>query len=336
MPRSRTWPNDQSLASLSRGSAPPIATESKKLPPARGPHGRCSVAAMTSSAPHWAIIDGHRVPHQGASVHVSDLGLRRGFAVFEMFRVERGVPLFLEHHLARLAHSAQVIALPLPRDADAIASDVHALVEANAPDVNAVQILLTGGPSSDGVTFQRPTSIVTTMNLAPRPSAPTGATLITHRHTRELPEAKSTNYLTAMRLATTMRAAGAIDVLYHDNVHAAECARSALAIVKGDTLVTRREGVLESVSMQNLLGLARERMPVEERAITLAELQAADEVLTTGSVRGLVPIVAIDGRPVGDGAVGPHARALFEAFAAHVDAYVAARRRGVPPMAEAP
>ena len=229
---------------------------------------------MTSPAPHWAIIDGHRVPHQGASVHVSDLGLRRGFAVFEMFRVERGVPLFLEHHLARLAHSAQVIALPLPRDADAIASAVHALVEANAPDVNAVQILLTGGPSSDGVTFRQPTSIVTTMNLAPRPSVATGATLITHRHTRELPEAKSTNYLTAMRLATTMRTAGAIDVLYHDGVHAAECARSALAILLGDTLVTRREGVLESVSMQNLLGLARERMPVEERAITLDELQA--------------------------------------------------------------
>ena len=39
-----------------------------------------------------------------------------------------------------------------------------------------------------------------------------------------------------------------------------------------------------------------------------------------------MPIVAIDGRPVGDGTVGPRARALFEAFAAHVDAYVAARR----------
>jgi len=54
---------------------------------------------MTLPAPHWAIVDGHRVPHDGATVHVSDLGLRRGFAVFEMFRVEQGVPLFLEHHI---------------------------------------------------------------------------------------------------------------------------------------------------------------------------------------------------------------------------------------------
>ena len=284
---------------------------------------------MTSPAPRWAIIDGHRVPHESATVHVSDLGLRRGFAVFEMFRVEAGVPLFLEAHLARLARSTQTIGLPLPRDIDALAIDVHAIVEANAADVAAVQILVTGGPASDGVTFRQPTCVVTSMNLPPRPTAPAAATLITHRHTRELPEAKSTSYLTFMQLAASMHAAGAIDVLYHDGVHVTECARSALAVIKGDTLVTRREGVLESVSMTNLLGLARQRLPVEERAITLDELHTADEVLTTGAVRGVVPITAIDGRPVGDGTVGPHARALFTAFAAHVDDSVAAQRGGM-------
>jgi len=284
---------------------------------------------MTPPAARWAILDGQRVPHEGATVHVSDLGLRRGFAVFEMFRVEQGVPLFLEAHLARLARSAHAIGLPLPRDIDALSTDVHALVEGNAADVTAMQILLTGGPSSDGVTFRQPSCVVTSMQLPPRPTAPAAATLLTHRHTRELPEAKSTNYLTFMRLAAAMRAAGAIDVLYHDGVHVTECARSALAVVLGDTLVTRREGVLESVSMTNLLDLARQRMPVEERSITLGELHAADEVLTTGAVRGVVPITAIDARPVGDGSVGPHAFALFTAFAAHVDDYVAARRGGM-------
>jgi branched-chain amino acid aminotransferase len=281
---------------------------------------------MTIPAARWAIIDGQPVPHESATVHVSDLGLRRGFAVFEMFRVEAGVPLFLEHHLARLAGSAAAIDLPLARALDDVAADVHAVVASNGPGVTAVQILLTGGPSDDGVTFRQPTCVVTAMSLPPRSAAPSGGRLVTHRHTRELHEAKSTNYLTAMRLAASMRAAGAIDILYHDGVHATECARSALAVVLDGTLVTRREGVLESVSMTQLLGLARERMRVEERAITLDELDAADEVLTTGSVRGVAPIVAIDDRPIGDGAVGPHAHALFAAFAAHVDGYVAARR----------
>jgi len=283
---------------------------------------------MTSAAPSWAIIDGQRVPHDGATVHVSDVGLRRGFAVFEFFRVVQGVPLFLEDHLARLARSAHAIGLPLPRDADAIATDVRAVIEANAPDVTAVHVLLTGGPSDDGVTFRHPTSAVTATLVPPRATAPVATALVTHRHTRELPEAKSTNYLTFMRLAAEVRAAGAIDVLYHDDVHVTECARSALAIVLGDTLVTRREGVLESVSMKQLLAVARQRMAVEERAITMRELKAADEVLTTGAVRGVVPITAIDGRPVGNGTVGPNALALHAAFAAHVERYVTARGGG--------
>jgi D-alanine transaminase/branched-chain amino acid aminotransferase len=282
---------------------------------------------MTPSAPHWAILDGEGVPHASASVHVSDLGLRRGFAVFEAFRVEAGVPLFLEVHLARLARSAEAVGLPLPRGVDGVAADVHALVEANALDVAAMQVLLTGGPSDDGVTFRRPTCVVTSSSVAPRATAPVGATLITHPHAREPPEAKSTNYLTAMRLAAAQRAAGAIDVLYHAGTHVFEGARSAVAVVLDGTFVTRRAGVLASVSMTNALELARERMPVEERAITLEELAAADEVIDTGSTRGVVPITAIDGRPVGDGGVGPHARALFAAFNARVAEYVAGRRR---------
>ncbi len=286
----------------------------------------CTVASMTPSSPRWAVLDGRRVLHENATVHVSDLGLRRGFAVFEQFRVDEGVPLFLETHLARLARSADAIGLPLPRSVEDVAADVDALVEANGLVTAAVQVLLTGGPSDDGVTFRQPTCVVTSLDVAPRATAPAGATLVTHRHTRELPEAKSTNYLTAMRLAHAMRAAGAIDVLYHDGALVAEGARSAVAVVLDGTFVTRWEGVLESVSMTHVLDLARARMPVEERAITLEELRAADEVLSTGSVRGVVPIVAIDGRPVGDGDVGPHARALFAAFAEHVARYVAAHR----------
>jgi branched-chain amino acid aminotransferase len=291
---------------------------------------------MTTADTRWAVLDGHRVPYESATVHVSDLGLRRGFAVFEQFRVDGGVPLFLEAHLERLERSAEAIGLPLPRGVAGIADDVHAIVAANALDVAALQILLTGGPSDDGITFRHPTSVVTSVPAPARPTEPKGATLITHRHEREVREAKSTNYLTAMRLATVMREAGASDILYHDGTHVAEGARSAVAVVLGGTLVTRREGVLASVSMTNLLAVARARMPVEERAITLQELRAADEVLSTGSVRGVVPVTAIDAQPVGDGAVGPHARALFTAFHAMVDAYVAARREGAAQEAHPP
>jgi branched-chain amino acid aminotransferase len=156
---------------------------------------------MTSPAPRWAIVDGQRVEHDGATVHASDLGLRRGFAVFEMFRVEAGVPLFLEHHLARLARSADASACRSPAASTAWPPTCAPSSTPTRPTSSAVQILLTGGPSSDGVTFRQPTCIVTSMHLPPRSTEPAGASLVTDRHTRELPEAKSTNYLTFMRLA---------------------------------------------------------------------------------------------------------------------------------------
>jgi hypothetical protein len=92
---------------LQPGSATPLGTGTG-----------CSLTAMTSPDPRWAILDGRLVPHRAATVHVSDLGLRRGFAVFEIFRVEEGVPLFLGAHLARLGRSADAVGLPLHRGAD--------------------------------------------------------------------------------------------------------------------------------------------------------------------------------------------------------------------------
>lgn len=283
---------------------------------------------MPAGAPRSAIVDGTRVGYGDATVHVSDLGLRRAYAVFEFFRVEEGVPLFLDAHLARLARSTDLVGLRMSRDVAAVADDVHELIAADDLGRGAVQILVTGGPSDDGFTPTRPTCIVSGAEVPPRATEPVGAALLTHRHVREFPEAKNTSYLTAMRLAPAMRAAGAIDVLYHDGERVAEGARSAVAIVVGTTFITRREGVLESVSMSNLLMLARRRMDVEERSFTMDELSAADEVITTGSVRGVAPVTAVDGRPVGDGAIGPHARALFAAYEAHVRAYVDGHRPG--------
>jgi len=111
-----------------------------------------------------AIIDGHRVPHEGANVHVSDLSFLRGFAVFENVRVEAGAAPSSNGtlHGSRAPHTPSTC--PSPAAVDAIADDVHALVETNAPDVNAAQIPLSGSPSSDGVTFRHPTCIVTAMS----------------------------------------------------------------------------------------------------------------------------------------------------------------------------
>jgi D-alanine transaminase/branched-chain amino acid aminotransferase len=45
---------------------------------------------------------------------ISDLGLRRGYGVFEFFRTLRGIPVFLEDHLNRFEQSAEILELEIP------------------------------------------------------------------------------------------------------------------------------------------------------------------------------------------------------------------------------
>ncbi len=76
-------------------------------------------------------------------------------------------------------------------------------------------------------------------------------------------------------------------------------------------------GILAGVTRAHLLRLAPSAgYVVEAGAWSLPEVLAADEVILSSSVREVVGVVAVDGRPVGDGRPGPAARALQSALRA--------------------
>ena len=58
-------------------------------------------------------------------------------------------------------------------------------------------------------------------------------------------------------------------------------------------------------------------IPVQERVVTMRELAQADEVWLTSSSKEIAPVVAIDGRPVGDGKAGDLWLAAQTLFSAH-------------------
>ena len=77
--------------------------------------------------------------------------------------------------------------------------------------------------------------------------------------------------------------------------------------------------ILHGVGRGFVMELARGMgMTVVERAIPVEEMRGADEIFFTGTTTEVRPTVELDGRPVGDGTVGPVARALYEAFKAGV------------------
>ncbi len=94
-------------------------------------------------------------------------------------------------------------------------------------------------------------------------------------------------------------------------------------VVRDGVLVTAGEGVLEGVTRRIVLALAAQRgVPVRLAPPLASELASVQEAAVSSSSRGLVPVVRIDGRPVGGGVPGPVIGALSAAYDAFVDGAV--------------
>lgn len=115
--------------------------------------------------------------------------------------------------------------------------------------------------------------------------------------------------------------AGVQDSLLFRDGLALEGSHNNFFAVFGDRLVTHPASnqILHGITREVVLELAREEgIPVEERPIPLTELKLATESFFTGTTTEVRPTVQIDGRPVGDGKVGPVTRRLSAAFDACV------------------
>ncbi len=272
-------------------------------------------------------INGELAETGAASVGLNDLGLLRGYGVFDFFLVRRGIPLFFDDYLARFTRSASLLELELPVATAELKQQILHLIEVNGLPDAAIRLLLTGGYAEDSYTPSRPNLIIMEHNMPQTPPGQhaDGIKLMLYRHLRELPEIKSTNYLTGIRIRNELRRAGAPEVLYHDGNIVSESARSNFFILTREgVLVTPRDKVLHGITRKQVLQIAQQAgIPVEERDILLPELPVASEAFLTSTVKGVLPVVQIDDIRIGDGKPGPASRQLMEAFREHVKQFAA-------------
>ncbi len=143
-----------------------------------------------------------------------------------------------------------------------------------------------------------------------------GVTAITLNVPRPQPHYKRSDF--ARRRAPVLaqvRAVGAYEGLIRRRGRIWEGLTSNFFYVQGGALGTAARGVLPGVTRAAVLRLAREcGLPRRYRALPLRELPALEEAFLCSSSRGLVPIVAIDGQPVGEGRPGPLTRWLAIAY----------------------
>jgi len=267
-------------------------------------------------------LNGKMLPVKEACVSVLDLGMLRSFGIYEGITAVAGEPFHFDDHFDRLEASAERLGLTLAVDKEAAREATRELIRKNIPvgERASIRLLLTGGEAEGGLSHVpgRETFYIIVERAEPLPSEwyDQGASLLLHEHQRFMPEAKTTNYVTAVTLQGPRKAAGAAEVLYHAGGYMLECATSNAFIVKDGVVITPIKDILPGITRKVALALLREAgYPVEERAVTLDELYAADEAFITSSFKDIVPINSADDKHIGTVCPGPITKDLMELFA---------------------
>ncbi|MFY0593631.1 aminotransferase class IV [Roseivirga sp.] len=272
-------------------------------------------------------FNGQYLPKEEVRLSIDDVGLIRGYAVFDFFKVKGTIPIFIDDHLSRLEFSAQQINLAIPLGRDELKAVVNELVLKNGFEYSSIKIIVTGGVSIDGFTAGEPQIIVLNTAFSDPPSAlyAAGASLMLQEYSRDNPLVKSTNYTNALAAQSRWQSEGHIDVLYHQNGLVSEVSRSNIYYFKAGVLNTNDEGVLKGVTRKNVLKCAKNVFKVNLGPINLEELWSADEVFITSSTKKVLPIVKIGDREINDGQVGENTMKLITLFDQYIEDYLKLR-----------
>jgi branched-chain amino acid aminotransferase len=266
---------------------------------------------------HHCYFNGTISPVADTTLKINDLGLLRGYSMFDYFRTYNGRPFQWDWYWERFANSAKTLGIPLPitqTQAADILAELYRLAE--MPEIS-YRFVLTGGYSPNSVSMIEPNLLIISENL-PQDS-PDGYTkgikLIPYEFVRDLPEVKTTNYLHMIRLAPEMKSQNASDLLYHKDGEISELTRSNFFIFKGNTLITPNRNILHGITRRFVLELAKDEFEIQIRPLKMTELTEATEAFTTSSTKWVMPIVQIGRQIIGDGTPGTnskHLRTLFQ------------------------
>jgi branched-subunit amino acid aminotransferase/4-amino-4-deoxychorismate lyase len=230
-----------------------------------------------------------------------DEPLLRGAAAFETIRSYGGRPFLLERHLERLRYSAAELGLPA---ADGVEELVAVVVRAAPPD-HVLRIYRSGiALAATAAALPAGLEELRARGLRVRSAAVSPVDV--------LAGVKSTSYASAFAARRDAERAGADDVVFVAGGIVHDAATANVWWRRGDTLYTPAPGpgVLPGVTRSFVLEVER----AVEGAFPLAELMGADEAFTTSSIREVMPVVELDGRPIGDGRPGPLAGRLQDAL----------------------
>lgn len=239
-----------------------------------------------------------------ASFDLGDRGLTLGDGLFETIAVFAGRPAALGQHWRRLETAAAEIGLPVDRAV--FAAEIEALLKAIGRADAVIRYSVTRGAGARGLALPAQAQPNVIAAASPYPAdalyAPVRLATATVRRnpTSFVSRAKTLSYLDSVLAFDEAKRAGAEDALMlNTDGRVASTAMANLFAVIGDELVTPpvADGVLPGIVRGIVLS---EFAPqAVERSLTPDDLASATAVFATNSVRLVMPVTEIDGRPVG-------------------------------------
>jgi len=265
-------------------------------------------------------MNGQFVEDLEAKISILDLGLVRGYGVFDYLRTYRGLPFHLKEHLLRLKYSGEYLGIHLPHSLEEIEKIIKRLLDQNGYLESSIKIILTGGVSPDQITPQETASLI--ILIYPLASLPKedyhlGIITMTTPLQRSLPTAKTLHYAPAIMALQQGRYKNAKEILYlNANHEILEASTSNFFgfTKKGVLLTCDSEEILLGITREIIIKLAKEHFPVELRAVNYAELNEIEESFITSSNKEILPVVQIDDQLIGSGKIGPFTQKLMHLF----------------------
>jgi D-alanine transaminase len=274
-----------------------------------------------------AYVNGRYLPHDRAAVSIEDRGFQFADGVYEVCEVRGGRLIDATRHLTRLQRSLTELRMPMPMPLSALKVVLRETVRRNRVHDGIVYLQVTRGAAPRDFPFPRegtpPTIVVTARSNDPARiarMAEEGIAVVTMPDLRwQRVDIKSVALLPNVLAKQAARDQGAREAWLVDmRGYVTEGGSSnAWIVTKEGALVTRPLGsdILPGVTRSVVLdAVAAKNLMLEERPFTVEEAYAAQEAFVTSASQIVMPVVRIDGRPVGTGKPGPVAAALRREF----------------------
>ena len=235
--------------------------------------------------------NGQILPIEEATISLSNIAYSYGFGVYESLKVRNGIIYFVDEHIERLFHSANIIGLQHSFTREQIEQFINDLTVVIKTDSYNLKILLIGGTEP----------LLCIMPLAPhyldRKFYSDGVKTVTFHNERIFPQAKSLNMLPSYIAYTKAREVGGYDSLLIDSSeNIVEGTRSNFFTLRDTVLFTPpKEKILEGVTKLTVLDVAQKNgFTVSEKDIPLSEIASFDGAFLTSTSAKIVPIKQID------------------------------------------